>query len=209
MDDNTSKRKIGILGGTFNPVHIGHMIIAENAYDECCLDEVWLMPAHIPPHKRTDHILEDAVRFAMVQCAVADRPYMKASDFEIRRGSVSYTAETLKTLNRLYPDTDFYFIMGADSLYAIDRWYHPDEVFACARILVAARDEAGFIDLKLRADELKKQFNADICIMTVPRVEISSTMIRNRVATGHTINYFVPESVKKYIEQNRLYIEYA
>lgn len=205
MTGNKQKRKTGILGGTFNPVHTGHLMIAENAYDECGLDEVWLMPAHIPPHKKSAHILDDALRLEMVRCAVAGQSYLTASDFEIRRGSVSYTSETLKALNRMYPENEFYFIMGADSLYSIEEWHHPAEIFKLANILVAARDEAGYRDLKKRAEVLGQIYHAKIHIMSVPKFEISSTMIRERVAAGRTIKYFVPEQVREFIYKNNIY----
>lgn len=205
MAEGVRKRKVGILGGTFNPIHMGHLIIAENAYDECHLDEVWLMPAHIPPHKRSQHILADELRFAMVECAVADRDYFKASDFEISRDEVSYTAETLKALKQIYPENDYYFIVGADSLYSMETWYKPEEIFSRARILVAARDAATLYDLNNKAKILKKRFGADIYIMSVPKIEISSTAIRERVAAKRSINYFVPDRVRDFIYEHHIY----
>lgn len=205
MTEIMTNRKIGILGGTFNPIHMGHLIIAENAYDECHLDEVWLMPAHIPPHKQGQYILADELRLAMVQCAVADKPYFKVSDFEMKLDAVSYTANTLGLLREMYPENEYYFIMGADSLYGIETWYKPEEIFARASILVAARDQASLYDINNKAKILRKRYGADIYIMSVPKIEISSTAIRERVAAGRSINYFVPDPVRDFIYKNRIY----
>lgn len=205
MKNTCQKKKIGILGGTFNPIHIGHLIIAENAYDEFDLDEVWIMPAFIPPHKRNDYILDDELRLKMVQYATLERPYFKTSDYEIQKEDVSYTAETLKSLSRIYPEYEYYFIVGADSLLAIDTWYHPEVIFRYATVLAAVRDDADTDMLIKKAEILKQNYQAKIYIMSVPKVDISSTMIRRRVACGQTINYFVPDKVRDYIYENHLY----
>ena len=138
MDDCKKK---GILGGTFNPVHNGHLMIAENAYKEFDLSEVWMMPAYIPPHKRHEFILDDEFRLAMVAKAVEDVPYLKVSDYEIQRGNVSYTANTLTELKSLYPENEYFFIMGADSLMDFETWYHPEIILQKANLIVAARDD--------------------------------------------------------------------
>ncbi len=199
--------KIGILGGTFNPIHLGHMIIAENAYDEFGLDEVWFMPAYIPPHKRGEHILDNELRLKMVECAVADHPHFKAFDYEIRKADVSYTSETLKFLRTAYPDYTFYFIMGADSLFAIDTWHHPREIFRDAALIAAAREDIDLDLLRAKADELTRDYGARIYIESVPKIDISSTMIRKRVAEGRSIEFLVPDRVREFIYQNQIYAD--
>lgn len=199
------KKKIGILGGTFNPIHNGHLLIAENAYEEFGLDSVWIMPAHIPPHKPDRPILDDTLRFEMVRLAVENVPYFVASDFELQSGRVSYTSETLTQLCHLYPENEYYFIMGADSLYTIEEWHCPAQIFSMVHILVAARDDAGIPELKKRADFLMDKYDAHISILSVPKLEISSTMIRKRAACHKSVRYFVPDSVAEFIKEHHLY----
>lgn len=200
-------KKVGILGGTFNPIHLGHLIIAENAYRQFELDEVLIMPAYIPPHKQNTHILEDSVRMDMVKAAVSKVPYFIPSDFEIRKGNISYTSDTLALLTEENPENAYYLIMGADSLYSIEQWHCPRQIFEKAGLLVAARDDAGSRQVEAQAVYLKHKYNAHIQVMTVPRIEISSTLIRQRICSGQTIKYFVPEAVEQYILEHHLYVK--
>ena len=131
-------RKIGIMGGTFDPIHNGHIMLGRQAYAEYNLDEVWYMPSGQPPHKKGRHVTESAERCHMVKLAIQDIPYFVFSDFEVRRtGKNTYTAETLALLGEKYPDVHFYFIVGADSLFEIEKWYHPEEVMARATLMAA------------------------------------------------------------------------
>lgn len=198
-------KKTGVLGGTFNPIHTGHLVIAENARDEFKLDEVLIMPAHIPPHKRTAHILDDDVRMEMIEKAVEGIDYFVPCDYEIRRKGVSYTSDTLTSLRDLYPDRELYLIMGADSLMNIESWHCPEIIFKSAHLLAAARDEANQRLLEAQADRLAQLYGASVYVLSVPKMEISSTMIRERVRMSRTIRYFVPETVRKYIEDHHLY----
>lgn len=200
------EKKIGILGGTFNPIHNGHLMIAENACKEFQLDEVWLMPAAIPPHKRNIHILEDTHRLAMVSLAAEDVPYFKASDYELKQGQVSYTADTLNALHKSVPDIHFYFIMGADSLRDFETWYHPEIILANADIIAAARDDMNEDTLNSYANRIQQHFHGKINILHVPTLNISSTMIRERAGMKKSVRYFVPDAVAEYIEQHRLYL---
>lgn len=198
--------KIGVFGGTFNPVHTGHLLIAENAYDEFGLDKVLIIPAHIPPHKREEHILPDEVRMAMIREAVRDVPYFVPCDYEIRKAGVSYTSDTLNGLSELYPNARFYLIMGADSLMAIENWHHPEDIIKSAHILAAARDDADIKRLRAQAQYLKERYTgAQISVLGVPKMEVSSTIIRERIQKKRTIRYFVPEAVRQYIMANKLY----
>ena len=203
--------KIGIFGGTFNPVHTGHLMIAENAFYEYGLNKIFFIPAHIPPHKQTaadkEQILADEVRMAMVEEAVRDVPYFTPCDYEIKKQGISYTSDTLETFLKLYPKAEIYLIMGGDSLMAIETWHCPEKVIRDAHILVASRDDDDLKRLQLQADYLTEKYEgAAISMLHAPRMEISSTIIRERVAKGETIRYFVPEDVRNYIQTNKLYL---
>ena len=133
-------KKVGIMGGTFNPIHLGHLMLAENAYDFCKLDEIWFIPSADPPHKIGQPVLDYIHRSRMTELAIKEIPYFKKYDFEAQRSERSYTAETLRLLHKKYPDVEFYFIMGADSLFQLETWYAPERVMAQAILLVAVRN---------------------------------------------------------------------
>lgn len=203
--------KIGIFGGTFNPVHTGHLMIAENAFHEYGLDKIFFIPAHIPPHKRTEEdqaqILADDIRMAMVEEAVKDVPYFIPCDYEIKKQGISYTSDTLANFAELFPDAELFLIMGGDSLMAIETWHCPEKILHDARIIVAARDEDDLQKLCGQAEYLENKYSETrIFMLHVPKMEISSTMIRERVTKGETIRYFVPENVRDYIKTNKLYL---
>ena len=125
-------KKVGIMGGTFNPIHVGHLMLAENAYACENLDEIWFIPSADPPHKKEENVLNYEFRSQMTELAIRNIPYFVKYDFEAQRKAYSYTAETLRLLQQLYPDNEFYFIMGADSLFQIETWYEPASIFVLA-----------------------------------------------------------------------------
>ena len=142
-------RRVGILGGTFDPVHNGHLLLGEQAYREYGLDEIWFMPSHVPPHKKDHHITDGAARIRMLELATESVPYFLVSDFEMGREGNTYTAQTLALLKEAYPDIEVYFIIGADSLYQLESWYHPEQVMAQAVLLVSGRTyEDGGVSLE-------------------------------------------------------------
>ena len=203
--------KIGLFGGTFNPVHMGHLMIAEYAFNEYGLDKIFFIPAHIPPHKRTEadkaQILADDLRMAMVEAAVSDVPYFIPCDCEIKKQGISYTSDTLEGFMSMFPKAVFYLIMGGDSLMAIETWHCPEKILKGAHLLVAARDDDDLKRLEKQAADLEEKYgNTHICLLHAPRVEISSTDIRARVLNGDSIRYLVPESVRDYIQTNKLYL---
>ncbi len=128
------KRKVGIMGGTFDPIHNGHLLLGEEAYRQFALDEVVFMPTGIPPHKAGKKIADAADRKRMVELAVANTAYFSCSDMELMRHRTTYTAETLTLLKEKNPDTEYYYIVGADSLDQMDGWYHPEIIFQKAVI---------------------------------------------------------------------------
>lgn len=199
------KKRVGILGGTFNPIHIGHLVLAENAYAQFQLDHVMILPAKNPPHKQNLDILADAWRVEMINRAIKDVPYFRLSTIELERSGISYTCETLEYLKMTCPDTDFYFIMGADSLYNIENWKSPDIIIKCACLLAATRDFISDENLSKQINYLKMKYKALIYKISVPNIELSSELIRHRVQSNDTIKYFVTADVEEYIHENDLY----
>lgn len=199
MKEIIDKHKIGILGGTFNPIHTAHIQLAQAAYEQYGLEKVLLMVSPNPPHKAGKVIADVAHRNAMVRLAVEDYEYMELSDFEQQREGFIYTAETLTLLKKLYPDNHYYFIVGGDSLDSIDGWYHPEIVLANCTLLAAGRDNVSDEVLIRRINELNEQYQADIRPIRMINYDISSTDIR-----AGEIND-VPHNVAEYIRMNKLY----
>ena len=202
--------KKGILGGTFDPIHNGQLYLAENAYREFGLDLVFLMPANVPYFKTvTGHVTDASLRLEMTRLAAGERPFLRVSDFELMREGNTYTAVTLESLKAMHPEDELYFIMGADSLYKIEKWYKPEIIFGNAVILCAGRsDDAAEISLDEKIRQLKEKFSEskpDIRKMNCGNIDISSTMIREMVSRGEDISAMVPRSVEKYILKKGLY----
>lgn len=198
-------KKVGIMGGTFNPIHLGHLMLAENAYDFCKLDEVWFIPSADPPHKTGQPVLDYIHRSRMTELAIEGIPYFVKYDFEAQRPERSYTAETLRLLHEKYPDVEFYFIMGADSLFQLETWYEPAKVMSRAVLLVAVRDHHSHEEMEERIEYLTKKYHAQIRLMNMPGIDLSSNAIRQRAAKHETIRFFVPEAVRAYILRHNLY----
>lgn len=200
-----TRKKVGILGGTFDPIHTGHLILAEAAYESFSLDYVLIMPNGNPPHKAGQVNATMEQRTRMVELAVADNPHLKVSDFEKTPQDYHYTYETLEFLKKEHPDTDYYFILGADSLVHFHTWMEPRRICEACSILAATRDHMESEELTARIQELSQVFSAHIYPMETPNIDISSNMIRERVRTGRSIRYYVPEAVEEYIYKKELY----
>lgn len=198
-------KKIGIMGGTFDPVHNGHLLIAENAYEQLSLDEVRFIPTGRSPHKQGKQITDGVHRLRMVELAIADNPAFVTDDRELRSDALSYSYLTLQQLHRELPEEELYFIMGGDSLRDFKTWYHPEQICACAILVAAIRDDCDREHLEIYAKELKTLFSADVRLIRTPNLSVASSELRSRVAHGQTIRYQVPEAVRSYIERQRLY----
>ena len=198
--------KIGIMGGTFDPVHNGHLMIGQQAYEEYELDEIWFMPSGIPPHKRDHTITDEQDRCAMVALAIEVAPYFKLSDFEVKRAGNTYTAETLRLLAEEYPDHQFYFIIGADSLFQIEHWYHPELVMSQTTLMVAGRD---YPEAPCSMDEqiayLQKKYDARILKLHCEEMDVASAELRKAIAEHQPIRQYVPAAVADYIIAHDLY----
>jgi hypothetical protein len=198
-------KEIGILGGTFDPIHIGHTKLGIEAIKQFDLSEIWIIPAFNPPHKTLKNVTSYEDRVNMVRLAIENLSQFKILEIEKMRGGKSYTSETLKELVSLYPKTRFSFIIGADSLYEIEDWHKPEEVMKFARLLVALRTYKTYKSLVEQADYLKEKYNADIEIISYNKIDISSNEIRSLVSKNKDYSALVDEQVKKYIESNKLY----
>ncbi len=191
------KRKIGILGGTFDPVHIGHLIIAEAARDQLELSEVLLMPAAIAPHKRGLRATGSKHRLAMVRAAVRDTPGIVASDLEIRLGGVSYTVDTLRFLNDVFPGVELWLLMGSDNLNQLSTWKQPEDLLRLCRIAVYKRP--GF---PIRSDVLRR---TRARVLEGGALDLSATIVRRLQGRARSIRFIVPPPVERYIARHRLY----
>lgn len=196
--------KIGIMGGTFNPIHHGHIVLAEAAYKDFSLDKILFMPSGKSYMKQ--HVLDNEKRVTMVSRAIEDIPYFELSTIEVERPGNTYTSETLQQLTQQNPNVQYYFIMGADSLFHIERWKNPEIIFSLSTLICMMRNDYDMVDIKAKGTELTQK-GANILYLNVPKITISSTDIRNRVKLHQSISDLVPEKVEKYILQERLYEE--
>lgn len=197
--------RIGIMGGTFNPIHVGHLLLAQYALEENDLDEIWLLPTGCSYMKREDNAISPKERYHMTKLAVSDNSNMRCMDIEIKREGYTYTYETLEQLRNLYPEQEFYFIFGADCLFSIERWKEPQKIFDNCTIIAAVRSGASMEEMEEKKAELAASFQARIILMPFLQLELSSTAIRERVRTGKSIRYMVPDAVLKYIEEKNFY----
>ncbi|WP_343209070.1 nicotinate-nucleotide adenylyltransferase [Anaerolentibacter hominis] len=199
------KKRIGIMGGTFNPIHTGHLILAENAYEQFDLETVYFMPSKHPPHKINIDILPDRLRRDMVELAIAGNSHFRLSDYELKRKGTTYTVDTLASLKAERPDEQIYFLAGADSLFQIESWREPGRILSMCHLLVARRDSLLYENLEKQAEYLKEKYHCEISLVDIPEVDISSQGIRERLRNGMSIRYLVPEKVEEYIRKEKLY----
>lgn len=203
------KRRVGILGGTFDPIHEAHLQMGREAREAFSLDQVWFMPTGVSYFKSGERrISSPGDRAAMVRLAIEGEPGFIFSDIEIRRGGATYTSETLQELCRRYPDTEFYFILGADSIRDIARWHLPEVIFACAVIIAANRDDqVPEEELTREIGRLEERYGARIRPMSF-QSPVSSSEIRSGLASGESAaESAVPPAVLAYIQEHRLYRE--
>lgn len=198
-------KKIGILGGSFDPIHNGHLRIAQSAYEEFSLDEVWFIPAGHSPNKDEDKMTNAKTRAEMVALAIQKIPYFRLSTYEIDKSGTSYTYLTLSELNKQYPETVFYFIMGADSLDYFDSWKHPEIICEKSIILVAVRNDIDMDEILNKIKQLQSQFSANIYPLSCGKTDISSSKIRADLGEGILHTEYLPIEVADYILKNHLY----
>ncbi len=187
--------RIGILGGTFDPPHVGHLIAAQDTFDALSLDKLLFIPARVPPHKQHETVSPADVRLRMVSAAIDGDERFEASDVELRRTGPSYTIDTLRELKERFPADALFLLVGVDQVREFATWREPEEVLRCAQLVMLTRGG------------IEEAPQGDIVHATVPvtRIDISSTLVRQRARAGLPIRYLVPEAVEKMIVTERLY----
>lgn len=198
-------KHIGIFGGTFNPIHNSHLILAQTALEQFELDKVVFVPSKKPPHKRDMSLANDFDRINMVKLAIEDNPLFEISTIEFERNGLSFTADSLMIFTEKYVGDELYFLLGEDSLNEIDSWSRPEIIFKLAHILVAGRNDNISSNILEKANYLKKKYNGKIDFINMPNIDISSSAIRKAVEEDRSIKYYLPENVASYIKNNNLY----
>lgn len=198
-------KKTGIMGGTFNPIHFGHLLLAEQTMEALDLDEVIFMPSGDPYMKSASHVLDRKMRAEMTALAIEGHPYFRLSSIEVDKEGPSYTYETLITLRRENPHCNYYFIVGADSLCSMETWKNPEQIFQNCTIAAAVRGNKTEDKIRETALHLTNKYQADIQILPSRFVDLSSSEIRDRIRNGKSVRYMIPERVLEYIHRHRLY----
>lgn len=199
--------KIGIMGGTFNPIHNGHLLLASAAKKAACLDEVWFMPSGLPAHKSNKELLPAKERLAMVKLAITGISGFDASSFEIERPGFTYTADTMEALSKEYPKHEFYFIIGGDSLMKFHHWVKPELISRHTTLLAAGRDNFSKKELLQQAENLYSLFGTRVRLIDMPPYPVSSNHIRFCIKNkkAEDIREFLPENVFEHILKNEFY----
>lgn len=198
--------KIGILGGTFNPIHYGHLIIAEYIRVDQNLEKIIFIPTGIPPHKNKEEVLDGKIRGEMVALAIESNPKFECSTIEIYNEETSYTIDTIKSLKSQNPKDEFHMIIGGDSLMSLRTWKGYKELIGITNIIVGDRYCACGETIMREIDRLNCETKNTITSIKTPIIEISSTEIRNNLREKRSIKYLVPENVENFIQKRGLYI---
>ncbi len=202
-----SEKSIGILGGTFNPIHNQHLLLAKCAYEQLNLGKILLMPSGVSYLKKDIGVLPAEIRYKMCSLVAEEIPYLEVSDIEVKRSGNTYTYETIRELYEKDSSYTYYFIAGADTLFMLDQWKEPAYIFEHCVIAVAARLDDKYTEeaIRLKIKEYEGRYNAVIRLVDINVSDLSSSMIRQMVSDGKDISDYVPESVAAYIKQNRIY----
>ncbi len=195
-------KNVGIMGGTFDPIHLGHLVVANEVLNIYNLEQIIFVPAGNPPHK-TRMGANSAERYMMANLATMSNDRFTVSDFEITKDSKCYSVDTLREFRKLYPETEFYFITGTDAVIELPNWHEPEELMKLCKFIAVSRP--GTQNLEQRIQEVAEKLNGHIEILKIPMLQISSTDIRERIKNGMSAKYMLPESVERYIYKNNLY----
>lgn len=187
------RKQVGILGGTFNPVHLAHLVMADQAGKNLGLDEVYLMPSYQPPHVDEKKTIDASHRLKMLELAIADNPFLKIETIELTREGKSYTYDTMKALTQNNPETDYYFIIGGDMVEYLPKWYKIDELVTMVN----------FVGIQRTGYTTETPY--PVIWVDVPEIDISSTKIRQKIQQGCSVRYLVPDKVIDYIQKEGLY----
>lgn len=199
-------KRIGIMGGTFDPVHIGHLILGEKAYEQLALDKVVFMPSGNPPHKKNRKgRATDEQRVEMVRRAILSNPHFELSLMEMHENGYTYTYHTLERLKEQNPDTDYYFIIGADSLYNFETWMEPARICQSCTLVVAVRDHTTVEEMQAEMNRLSTKYNGNFLMLNTLNIDISSETIRAWIRARKSVRYYLPDEVISFISENNIY----
>lgn len=198
------KIKVGIMGGTFDPIHYAHLATADFIRDKYKLDKILFIPSGNPPHKG-ENVTDKYDRYNMVLLATCRNEDFLVSDIEIERNKKTYTIDTLRYLKETYDNAEIYFITGADAICDIENWKDVKENFKLAKFIAATRPGISLLKAQEKIETLIKKYRADIISVYVPSLDISSTYIRDQLKEGKSVRYLMPESVEEYMSKNKLY----
>lgn len=200
-------KKIGIMGGTFNPVHLAHLLLAESAYEQAGLSSVMFLPSKRTMEKANAYILPDEQRYRMLELAISGNPHFYLSDMELRRDGMTYTADSLTALKAEQPEAEFYFIVGGDALLTFASWKRPEVILQNAHLLATSRGSLTAAQICEAAEGIRRRFGAKVQLFDTPVMEISSTELRRRLSKGRSVKYMVPEAVERFLTEQRCYRE--
>ncbi len=204
---DVKRKKIGIMGGTFDPIHVGHLILGEKAHEQLGLDKVWFMPSGNPPHKRNrEGRASDEQRVEMVKRAISGNTHFELSLIEMNENGYTYTYRTLETLKQQNPDTDYYFIIGADSLYNFATWKEPARICGACTIVAASRNHIPAHSLDQQMTYLSQQYKGCFIRLDTMNIDVSSQDLRRWLKEGRSLRYYVPDDVIAYIRNNHIYM---
>ena len=194
------------MGGTFDPIHMGHLILGEQSYEQLHLDKVLFMPSGNPPHKRNrDGRASDCQRVEMVRLAIEDNPHFELSLTEMHETGYTYTYRTLEELNVQNPDTDYYFIIGADSLFAFEEWKEPGRICKACTLVVAVRNHTSSDELNREIKRLSEKYEGNFARLDTMNIDVSSHQIRQWISDEKSLKYYVPDKVISYMKENGIY----
>jgi nicotinate-nucleotide adenylyltransferase len=196
--------KIGIFGGAFNPVHNGHLALAENYLNSLSLDKILFVPTSVPPHKTSEYLVSGRDRINMLRLAISDNNMLDMTDIEFKRDGKSYTYDTINELRKIYPNDELFLIVGSDQFFYFQNWYRADDILDSITVVTAARETNEYnalLDFKAQNDNMKNTIVSNFDV-----IEVSSSEIREKVKNGEDITYLVPKVVADYIKENNLYV---
>lgn len=199
------KMKVGIFGGTFDPIHNGHIAVADAIYKSSELDEIVFMPSYISPHKQFKHITDPDHRIKMLNLAVEGFPFLMVSTFEIDRKETSYTYVTMQELQNMFPENEYYFIIGADMVFDLPNWYRVRDLLKECSFIAMQRPgyKSELMDKQIAI--LRNDYCANLTFVEVPQMDLSSTVIREKIRKGESVSHLLPQRVKEYIDEHALY----
>lgn len=198
--------RLGLLGGTFDPIHVGHLLLAEQCREQCQLDEVWFLPAGNPPHKLAAEFTPGKERAEMLSFAIAGHPQFSVSRIELERSGTTYTVDTLEQLRDEDPTRELFFLLGADSLDDLPNWREPQRIAELATLVVANRGDRPLPHIDELRDQLGGSIIAKLRFVEIPGIDLSARDIRRRVRENRSIRFMTPRAIEAYIAEHRLYV---